>query len=409
MKNKVLTFLLSLAISFGLWLYVVMVISPESEATYYNVPVELVGMDKLSAHNLLIVSDTNMSMDLTLRGNRADLSKLSNSNITILADVSRISSAGEHQLKYDISYPGVGSVEVLNKEPEQISVLVAQQLRKTIPVEVTFAGNVVSGYEVDKTTVSLDHTTVTIHGPMEVVQKIAYAGITVDLTGKMSTFVWDYPLILYSDDYRPVSMDKYLVSNVENVRAIIQVNRVKKIPIVYKINPQDSGLLPEMVTVYPSVQEITVTGSDTALDQLNEVKLGEIALSNLTASTTLEFALRLPEGVVCKEGITTVNMDVNIPEMGQRVMQVTTFDNLNLPQGLQVGVNRDYTVTLWGPLVYLNELSEDAVVGTIDCTDLKVDSLDAPISFAVKDHEYLRIHSDWKMVSVSVTETAEEG
>ena len=49
MKHKIRTLLLSLVISFGLWLYVVTVISPEYEVTVYNVPVELVGTGTLDA------------------------------------------------------------------------------------------------------------------------------------------------------------------------------------------------------------------------------------------------------------------------------------------------------------------------------------------------------------------------
>ena len=53
MKRKILSFLLSLAIAFGLWLYVVTVVSPGSEKEYYNIPVVLEGETVLQERGLI--------------------------------------------------------------------------------------------------------------------------------------------------------------------------------------------------------------------------------------------------------------------------------------------------------------------------------------------------------------------
>ena len=41
MKSKFMTLLLSVAIAFGLWIYVITVEQPESQKTYYDIPVVL--------------------------------------------------------------------------------------------------------------------------------------------------------------------------------------------------------------------------------------------------------------------------------------------------------------------------------------------------------------------------------
>ena len=38
-SSKIWTLLLSFVVAFGLWLYVITVVSPESEETYYDIPV----------------------------------------------------------------------------------------------------------------------------------------------------------------------------------------------------------------------------------------------------------------------------------------------------------------------------------------------------------------------------------
>lgn len=406
MKKNILSILLSLAISFGLWLYVVTVISPEWEATYYNVPVELTGVEHLNAQNLLIVSDPALSMDLTLRGSRTDLNKLSNANITILADASKITTAGEHKLKITFSYPGSiqsGMVEVASSAPQEISVTVAEQLSKTIAVEVYYTGSVPTGYEVDKTNISMDHTTVTVRGPRDVVEQIDHAGIIVDVGGKMSTFVWDYPLILYSADDKPIVGSRHLTSNVEEVRTIVQINRVKKVSLTYEIDAANSGLLPEMVTVYPSVQEVTVMGSEAALEQLTELNLGTISLSNLTESTVLSYRLPLPNGVVCKDNIDAVFLEVNIPEMESKAFHISSFDVRNAPDGLGVEILGSPVVEIWGPKEKLELLTDADVIGVIDCTGITGNTTFAPISYMVEGYEYLRIHADLSVCTIRVT------
>ena len=64
MKNKVLMGLLSFVIASGLWIYVVTVVSPESEATFYNVPVVLSNESVLNEKGLMIVSDSVVSDEM---------------------------------------------------------------------------------------------------------------------------------------------------------------------------------------------------------------------------------------------------------------------------------------------------------------------------------------------------------
>ena len=69
MDNKGLRFLLSLVIALGIWLLVVSVVNPESEAEIRDIPVILNGESVLADRNLIIVSDKNFTVNLKLFGN----------------------------------------------------------------------------------------------------------------------------------------------------------------------------------------------------------------------------------------------------------------------------------------------------------------------------------------------------
>lgn len=399
MKNKILTLLLSLAISFGLWLYVVTVISPESETTIYNIPVELVGTGYLDSKDLVVISQTDsLRIDLTLSGNRSDLKKLDSSNITVIADLSKITYAGEHQIDCSVSFQS-GTAEVLEQTPEYISVTVAEKLTKTVPVEITFVGSVPEGYEADRQDVAMDHTTVTISGPKETIDKIAFAGITVDLSGEMTTFVHNYPLTLCGVDGRPIADDSFVSVNVDDIRAVVQVYKIKRVSLRFEPDYTNSGLQPGMVTIYPVVDTVTLIGSDDALAKAEDVLVFPISLSNYSADATEVFFPALPEGVACKEEIM---VHIQIPDMTSRWLTVSQFTKVNVPNGLSVEIVDGVQVEIWGPRDVLEQLTAEDVCGIVDCANVTLGSGFAPVTYIVEGYEYLCVRVDWSNVFIQV-------
>ena len=84
MKNKIVAFLFSLLVSLGMWLYVVNYISPETEATFYNIPVVFEGETVLNTERNLMVTDiSTTTVNMKISGNRSDLNKLNSSNIIV--------------------------------------------------------------------------------------------------------------------------------------------------------------------------------------------------------------------------------------------------------------------------------------------------------------------------------------
>ena len=90
MKNRLGSILLSIVIAFGLWLYVITYVSPNSEETYYNIPVVLEGESVLNERGLMCTSTSSSTVSLQLAGARSDLIKVNQNNITVKANLSAI-------------------------------------------------------------------------------------------------------------------------------------------------------------------------------------------------------------------------------------------------------------------------------------------------------------------------------
>lgn len=379
MKNKFLTALLSVVIAFTVWIYVVTVVCPESEDSYFDIPVVFDGTAQLSDRNLMITSDTNVRVNLKLQGNRTDLNKLDKTNITIVADLSQITQAGEHNVRYSISYPSsAGAIEVLDQDPQYITIQVAERIRKEVPVRVNYTGTLPDGYSADVQNAVLDHTTVTVTGPKEVVEKIEYAAISVDVTGREDNIVETYRHTLCGADGAPVEDVSAVTVNVSDIRVTVRVYQLKEIPLVIRVQ-DGGGLTASDVTITPSRTAIVVSGPKATLEGLNEIEL-LVDLSVLTESQMLTFDITLPEGITNVSGISQVNVDVQVPEMTTRTITVSSdqFRMVNVPENVSIGILTELLrIQVRGRENRLNELTAENIVVYVDFSNAIIGGTDS--------------------------------
>lgn len=373
MKNKFLMILLSLALSFALWSYVVLVVSPESEAVYENIPVVLDGAATLADRDLMIISDTNFRVDLKLSGNRQDLVKLDSSNITLLADLTQITQAGEYDIKYSIFYPGTvqsGTIEVLEKEPQYISIVVVERSQKTVPVRVKYVGNVPDNFIVDTSNLALNHTSITVSGPKSVIDQIDHARIELDLTDKTTDISQDFAYTLRTKQGTLVEDADQVTVNAQEVEVTLKIKQIKEVNLVYDVI-DGGGITADMVTVVPQNVNrtwITVSGSQELLAGLDTIHLGTIDLGEQTESGFVTFTVELPEGVDNISGYWEVSYYVEIPVMETREFKVTQFRATNVPKGRYVQIkNEELTVLLRGPVDQLDKIAQGSIVAMVDC------------------------------------------
>ncbi len=413
MKSKLLTFLLALLISFGLWLYVATVISPESEVTLYDIPVELVGSDYLSAHDLIIVSDTkNLTMDLKLRGNRSDINKLNSSNITILADLSKIKSAGKYQIDCSVSFQS-GTAEIISQEPKAISIEVAAQKTKNVDVRVIYTGSVPDGYELDKTVTELNHTSVEVKGTQAVLDKIEYAAIEVNVNDKMTSFLGDYPVMLYGSNALPLMDTTLVTTDITKVTARMQVNKVKKVELNIVADYTDSGLRSDMVELLYD-KTVTIIGSDEALSSVDPSYTLTVSLADFTQTTIQTLKLTLPEGAKCKEEI---KVEIIVPTMRSKEgrLDASHIAVENAPEGWQIIPMGTAHVEVYGPESVVRDLDIETLWLSMDCanvSNLQPDMNGAVYTIRALDSQrnitYLRVRVTWG-VDGSVSIVKSEG
>ena len=218
MKRKIIYGALALLVSIGLWLYVVTYVNPEWEETFYNIPVILENEEILHERGLMLASAEDPKVTLRLSGNRTDMIKLNNSNISLRADLSRIYSAGEQRLTYTIVYPDDlpnNAFEIISQSPQQITLNVVERTSKPVDV-VLKVGDADPGYIALTEEAILDYEKITISGPAEEVDRIVAAEIAIDLTGQKETISRQFEYVLRDAEGNAVE-NKWLKANPEKI------------------------------------------------------------------------------------------------------------------------------------------------------------------------------------------------
>ena len=196
MKNKFLMALLSFAIAFGLWLYVINYVSLDSEESFYNIPVNFTGESMLQERDLMITDGRGATVSLRLSGKRSDLTKLDSSNITIEADLSSLDKGNRVEVAYTIRYPGGipnSAIKVLSQEPGVITLKIEEFDEKYVNIVPDYGETTQpEGYLAMLDDAVLSEKQVKISGPVSILDQISSAVINVDLTDRTESFTGEF-------------------------------------------------------------------------------------------------------------------------------------------------------------------------------------------------------------------------
>lgn len=365
MKNKPLSILFSIIVAFTLWLYVITVISPESTAEFPNVAVQLDGESILLERGLMLISDTTPTAKVTLNGNRSDLININSGNLTLIADLTKITEPGVHSLTYTVNPPGDMAVSVENREPKTVSVTVAERISNPVPVVIEYTGTLPEGFIMDKGNELLSTDTVTVAGPREVVEQIDHALVTVSCDDRTESFVENLVYTLCDGEGNPLDVS-LITTDVKEIRLEVRVSRFKIIPLTLKVTA-GGGATEDTTRIDVDPLQIIVSGSDTALENLTELVLGTVNLADITEDTQKEYTITLPEGIKNESGVETALVTVSFPELRKKDFTITNIRTINVTEGMEAQLmTQKLTVTVRGPSEQVDRLRAEDISVVLD-------------------------------------------
>lgn len=336
-KNKILSILLSLLIAFGLWIYVVSTVTTDDSQWVNNIPVTFINEDGLfSDRNLTLKEGRDATVNLKFYGSRQALSKLNNTNVTVCVDLSQVTAPGEWNLVYETQLPETvneNDISIESRSKATIHIEVDKLETKSVEVRAVFNGDVAENYVPEP--IKLEYETIDISGPKELVAKVSYALVTLERTNLTKSVSDLLAYTLMDSEDNPVESDE-IKCPVDKIGVEMPVYMVKEVPL--KVDLIDGGGASKdhaVVTYDP--QSVTIKGDPEALEGLNSITLGSIALSDVQTSVTKEFNVVIPDGMTNLTG-ETASVKVELKNLKTKTFQVTNIELTNRPA--------DYSVTI---------------------------------------------------------------
>lgn len=386
MKNKFLAMAFSVVAAFCLWFFVITVVSPESEKTYFDIPVVLQNKDVLTQRGLMVVSDTP-KVTLSLKSDREILNDLNENNINVIVNLTNVETAGTHDLTYSISYPGnisAGSVSVQSSSTEMITLKVENRVTKKVPIVLVAKedSKLPEEFFTDLTTAEFTTrhdnqpvavTEVEISGPETVINQITQAVIDVDLNTNLKSIQDETQVYtLCDEDGKAVNAEK-VTTNVDVVQMTLRILKEKTIELVPKIIP-GKGAEESNAKVTLGQQSIVIRGDKDRVEALPDTVEVPVDLDEHFESGTFEVDLN-------NIGIDLSDMEIHTGKAQVEVtLKLTGVDigeftipvkAVNVPKGAQiVSQTEEITVTVRGPVGDLQWVKASDLLAQVDCTNV---------------------------------------
>lgn len=312
-KHKILSFLLALLVSVGLWVYAVTVVNPDDTKTISDVKVSFVGTSELSSKNLMLTGGEGQRITVEVSGRRSDLKELNNTSLEVIADLGNIDSAGDFEVSWILDPPSTvasGDISVVSSSANRIQVSVSEKMeRPEIPVVVENEVTPAAGYLCDPAVLSAQ--TLSVSGPAEEVSKIAQAIVTVTQEGASETVVQEAACRFVDQEGQELTLSEYVTVSHPTVRISVPVLPYKQVALKCEVIA-GGGATEDDTSIVISPEYIVVTGTEEALkNQPDEIIIKTIDLAQIMESESWTLTPELAPGVTNRASSSTVRITLD--------------------------------------------------------------------------------------------------
>lgn len=364
--------LASLVLAFVLWFLVVQIEDPQDTKRFSNIPVRLTNTELLDKENKVyeVLGNTD-TVQVTVRAPRSIISTLRASDIIAEADVSKLTDISTIAISYDV--PNV-EVDSIKGDHDVVRLSVEDRAVKWIGVQYKTIGETADDYIV--TGVSLDQNRIEVTGPQSAVEKISYAGITVDVSGAAANMTLNAEPLLYDADGNVLELSN-VTKNVSYIHMSVEVLATKEVPIEWNVTgtPKEGYLATGVEE--SSLATVRIAGTVSALSNVSRISIPEEEIDITDASAdvvkTINIKEYLPDNIRLADSSFNgrVTVTVYIEPVLEKTYSLDTedFDILNVPEGYEVEIiepEEPYELKISGLEAALSAVQPEMLRGTID-------------------------------------------
>ena len=401
LNNNEFVLVLSLLISFGLWINLSLSDSNVSTRPISNIPIQVNLSEDAINNGLQVFSSGDETASVTVSGNRVTIGRLTSDDIIVSAQsASTIMTPGTYPLSLTArnANPANNFEFTSSVSPSVLAVYVDYYQEKTFPIEKMVKYDINSEYYGE---LVLSTPEIMVSGPQSEISKIEKVAIEGKVKNELKEdFVKDYEIHLY-DNLGNEIISNHIVLSDTTVTASFNVSMKKEVPLKPKFKNQPIGIdLNERVTL--DISTVTIAGEEDTLNSIDCVYTEEIDFSSLkNKNTNLKLGVDIPENCVILNNIEKVNAKVRLDDFVSKTVEITSIT----PQKVEEGYNCDVltesiNVTLFGSKTELDNISKSRITCFVDVSNV-TGSTSVPAQLSIINNNYCWIYGSYD-VNVSV-------
>ena len=308
-SNNLFLKIISFFAAIVLWTYIIVINDAPAEQTFRDVPISTVNESIFSDNGYSIENLSVLGATIRIKGSRRVMSSIDNGNISAVLDFSEINPSKlpdskfvTVNLKVDTEYG-----DIVNFTPSTVDVYIEATKYKDVDVNYTSAGEVLSGYHHGDFELSQDN--IRIFGAQSNIDKVAYAGVNIDLIKTNSSaynigrMTQECDVKLYDSAGQELSEreTRWIWNSNPEITAECQLFKEKTVPVMADVDGTMAG-----VTLKIEPSTVTIYGDNMELSSVTAVVTKPVTLADFDKNSEISVKLNLPPWAKTVDNVTEV-------------------------------------------------------------------------------------------------------
>lgn len=406
-KKNYKTVILSFIIACTLWVVISVLTFDTISNRISGIDILTQPTDYMTQNNLRITSEIKDKVTVQIEGKRYDISDLDAEDFTAEVDLSSVRTAGTYNLPIKVTSKANRTLSITSTQPEQLSVTLDEIISKEFPVQGTADISLPADYYLDKITASPANITLT--GSASVIGKVTRVEAKSTLHGNISQSQQTGSEITVYGANGVIS--EGITLSTDNITVNIPIFKQKELPLKFTVNyPSNFNADSLKYTIKP--EKITVAAPDETINNISELDIGTINLSDIGLDATSYIPIVLPDGYKNLSGNNNARIDWDIGDYGKLDYDVLDENIIitNSPNNYDVSlITNSLSVTVIGPSDSLSAIIASDITVNVNLlgAQLHEGSQDVSVSVQIKGaRQNCWVSGDYK-VTINASPPAE--
>lgn len=348
-RNNLKYIIISFIIAVVAWLSVSVQVFPTVEERVRDIALEVQATEHMLQNNLEIVSELDSLVDIRIEGKRYDITGLSAADFYATLDLSAVKTAGTFTVPVTVSSKSGSECTILDTDPLAVTVHIDEIVTREFPVTATAPSlSLPEGYYVDEFTAS--PATISVTGSATLLDKIdriearsRYSGVISESHDTQSE------LFIYGTNGAKIVNDDIKLSTTD-VSVYIPVYKQKELPLRFEYTNVPTNFDTNSLKFEIQPSTIIVAAPDESIDNLSELVIDTIDLSDIMMNKTVFIPITLPDGYKNLSGNNSARIVWDIADYGKLDFSVSNISIINPPDNYDVSlITNELVLSVIGP------------------------------------------------------------